>query len=134
MSSRYDWICSSEDSVHYDTEDIIPLGAYLFRRPEPEDIRPPREPREDYYSGMYPAVAPYIANINITNTTEITQEVSDEHIQNIVDNYVPTITENVIDEIGDNIVVDVNTETVDEAVDEIYGGSAEDVLKESDTP
>ena len=53
MFSRYDWICSSEDIAHYDTEDIIPLGAYLFLKSKPENVKPPREPREEGYLDLY---------------------------------------------------------------------------------
>lgn len=62
MSSRYDWICSSEDSVHYDTEDIIPLGAYLFLKSKLKNEKPPREPREEVYLDLYLPTA-FIKNI-----------------------------------------------------------------------
>ena len=132
MGSRYDYICSSEDRPHYDTEDIIPFGTYLRKKPNDDIHKYPRRPGDRCAPGEYPVPVwpPHVTSINITNKTEVVEEVTDERIQTVVDDYVPTITENVIEEIGDNITVSVTAQEVDEAVDEIYGGSASDMIPE----
>lgn len=33
MNNRYDWICSTEDKVHYDTDDIFLSLYYGFEKP-----------------------------------------------------------------------------------------------------
>lgn len=95
------YICASEDRPHYNNE-------------------------ADYFMGYrYPAPPPHV--VTFVQEKIIREEISEDRLNEIIDARIPQIKETVINEIGD---VQVTTENIDNAVDEIYGGSASDVLEE----
>lgn len=98
------YICASEDFSHYDNEtDLI----YGFR---------------------YPTVAPEVTIIQNISQSEI----SEEKLKELIQAHIPEIKETIIDELGDIIASPVTREAVDAVIDEIYGGSALDAVKEDD--
>ena len=101
------YVCASEDRSHYNNETDYLIG---FR---------------------YPMKSPRVTVIqNITKTEIIEREVPEEKLQELIDARIPEIKETVINEIGDIAATAVTTEAVDEAINEIYGGSASDLVKE----
>lgn len=102
------YICASEDRPHYNNETDI---LYGFR---------------------YPMKSPRVTIIQDI-TEVIKEEMSEEKINELIDARIPQVTETVINEIGDTIMdLSVTGEAVDAAIDEIYGGSASDIIKEDD--
>ena len=61
MNNRYDWICSTEDRIHYDTDDIFLHFYYGFERP----VHPPC---------IYVITAHKPVEVVITEETEIEVE------------------------------------------------------------
>ena len=92
-----DYVCASEDRVHYNLDDECLRG---FHR-----------------QGM---IAPHVITYNITNKTEIIETVSDDKIKEVVETMIPGLKEDIHNDIVNEI----------EEIDEIYGGSATEVLKE----
>lgn len=99
-----DYVCASEDRSHYNNETDFLMG---FR---------------------YPTQSPRVTIIQENHITEvIKEEIPDERLNELIDARIPQVTETVINEIGDSLVT---TENIDAAIDEIYGGSASDILGE----
>lgn len=101
--ARERYICASEDRPHYNNE-------------------------ADYFMG-YRCPAPPPNVVTFVQEKIIKEEISVDKLNELIDARIPQITETVINEVGDSIVT---SDTVDSAIDEIYGGSASDVLEEDD--
>ena len=100
------YICASEDRPHYNNETNF---LYGFR---------------------YPMVSPRVTIIQeVTETKVIKEDVPEEKLNELIDARIPKLKSDVISEIGE-ITAPVTTEAVDEVVDEIYGGSASDIIQE----
>ena len=106
-----DYLCASEDRTHYNWDGPCLRGFHTH--------------------GM---VAPHVINYNIINKTEVVEVVPEEKIKEMVDALVPNIQENITNDILTEINETIIPELTTEEIDEIYGGSATDVIKESETP
>lgn len=110
MGSRYDYICNSEDRPHYDRDDKFLRGFH------------------------YPMLAPHVTHIEIVNKTEVVEEVTPERIKEVVESMMPEVKDNIqteiVTELNENIIPNI----LDEGIDEIYGGSATDVIPEQEAP
>lgn len=105
--ARERYICASEDRPHYNNE----IDSFVRYRCPP----PP------------PQVLSFVQENHITEV--IKEEVPIDKLNELIDARIPQIAETIINEVGDTVVT---TDNVDAAVDEIYGGSASDVLEEDD--
>ena len=105
------YVCASEDRSHYNNE-------------------------TDYLYGFrYPMRSPKVINISLINQTireELPIEKINEQISELVSQQMPSLTETVVTELGDLLNQPVTTEEVDDAIDEIYGGSAIDMVEGGD--
>ena len=94
MSSRYDWICNSEDRPHYDYDGLYPIGFF------------------------YPMRTPEVTTINVINKTEVIVQATEEQVREVMDSYAPELKEDILNDVND-IVADA----IDD-IDEVDGGSA----------
>jgi len=124
-----DYICASEDRTHYNTEDLFPRGFYLRPKIKPRIARKSFRDYDDKIPDGYyiePALVPIATTINITNTTEVVEQVDSEQIKEVINDTLPEMKEDIANDVLDMISED--------GIDEIYGGSATDVIKEPETP
>ncbi len=99
--ARERYICASEDRPHYNNE-------------------------ADYFMG-YRCPAPPPNVVTFVQEKIIKEEISEDKLNELIDARIPQLKEDVLNEINDTVTT---TDVIDAAVDEIYGGSASDVLEE----
>jgi len=100
------YVCASEDRPHYNNETNI------------------------LYGFCYPMRAPEVTIIQEIHETKIVErEVPDERLNDLIDARIPGLKETVLDELGETIVTQDN---IDDTIDEIYGGSASDMIGEGE--
>lgn len=99
--ARERYICASEDRPHYNNE-------------------------ADYFMG-YRCPAPPPNVVTFVQEKIIKEEVSEDKLNELIDARIPQLKEDVLNEINDTVTT---TDVIDAAIDEIYGGSASDVLEE----
>ena len=99
--ARERYICASEDRPHYNNE-------------------------ADYFMG-YRCPAPPPNVVTFVQEKKIKEEISEDKLNELIDARIPQLKEDVLNEINDTVTT---TDVIDAAIDEIYGGSASDVLEE----
>ena len=99
--ARERYICASEDRPHYNNE-------------------------ADYFMG-YRCPAPPPNVVTFVQEKIIKEEISEDKLNELIDARIPQLKEDVLNEINDTVTT---TDVIDAAIDEIYGGSASDVLEE----
>lgn len=115
-----DYICASEDRSHYNNERFNSYGYWSFYPTVP--IYYQLQPCRDYPNpGPNPQPSPP------TNITIIQQTISKQEINEIIDEQIPRIADSISDKIGDII----NNSDLDSSIDEIYGGSASDMIEKT---
>ena len=97
------YVCASEDRDHYNN--IYAYDCYYY---------PPRPPRP---------------NLIVSPTVHVESKVSPEELRQLINERLVEMKQTIIDEIKASINVEITTEQVDAVIDEIYGGSASDVMK-----
>lgn len=119
------YICASEDRPHYDTEFLITYDYWS----------PPVTP-VNYHGGPYMQQDCYRPpehndpkNV-IINKTIIQQSMSKEEITQLINDTIPQLAENLAEKLG-TIVTEAD---LDAAIEEIYGGSASDIIGGSNNP
>ena len=101
------YVCASEDRSHYDT------CAW------------------DLQGFRYPSLAPQVTYIEVINKTEIVDTVLEEKIKKMVD----TVVSKIQTDMRDDLLTELNETIASELqIDEIYGGSATEGMKENITP
>lgn len=97
--ARERYICASEDRPHYNTED-------------------------DYFMEYrYPGPPPNV--VTFVQEKIIKEEISEEKLNELIEARISQLKDDIIDQVNDSVAT---TEVIDAAIDEIYGGSASDVL------
>lgn len=98
------YICASEDRDHYNN--TYAYDCYYY---------PPRPPKP---------------NIIVSPIVNVESKVSQEELRNIVNERLQALKQTIVEEIKASINIEVTNEQVDAVINEIYGGSASDVMKE----
>ena len=111
-----DYICASEDRSHYNNERFGSYGYWNFYPIIPTYYSP--QPCRDY-PNPNPQPSPS------TNITIIKQTISKQEINEIIDETIPRIADSISNKIGDVI----DSSDLDSSIDEIYGGSASDMIE-----
>lgn len=112
-----DYICASEDRSHYNNERFGSYSCWGLYPVTPIYYSPMWSYRD--YHNPNPQPAPP------TNVTIIKQTISKQEINEIIDETIPRIAESISDKIGDVI----DSSDLDSSIDEIYGGSASDMIE-----
>ena len=119
-----DYICASEDRSHYNNETYREFHYFPFAQPAYYPIK-----QEDYPS-YNPTVTPQQPTNITINKTIIQQTISKQEVNEIITAAIPQLAEAISNEIED---ITINPD-IDAAIDEIYGGSASDIIGGSSNP
>lgn len=103
---RENYICSSEDRAHYNH---MNNNNYYY----------------DYYYNYY-----YPPKPSENNIIDSSSGLSQEQIKKLINERISQLKETLVEEINSMIDIKITTQDVDAVIDEIYGGSASDVMKE----
>lgn len=103
------YVCASEDRSHYNNE------TWCLR-------------------GFHYPLEPHVTVIEVVNKTEVVEVVPEEKMREMVDAMVPGIQADIRDDLLTEINETIIPELQTEEIDEIYGGSATDVIKEPVEP
>ena len=119
------YICASEDRPHYDNEffiayDYWPLPAVFIDYPGKT---------YSYEGYQQPPVDQNPTNV-VINETIVQQTISQEEITEIINNTIPQLAETLAEKLG-TIITEAD---LDAAIEEIYGGSASDIIGGSNNP
>ncbi len=98
------YICASEDRDHYNN--MYEYDCYYY---PPKPLKP---------------------NVIVSPVVNIEQNIPQEQLKEIINERLQEMKKNIVDEINNSINIAITNEDVDAVIDEIYGGSASDVMKE----